>query len=141
MRVPNCSTTSYNASLDQLHSRCLHSAGAALLGKSVCRRRASSLSQRVSVRPLPPSPVDEKRIRQHCREARRHSGLAAYPPSEMIVLGGIIGALLAMAIVIIPVEWIDPTVFSDFVETVIAVVLAASGAFAGSQVARRIVRR
>jgi hypothetical protein len=57
----------------------------------------------------------------------------------VVILGGIVGAILGLAIVILPIEWLDPDAFSDTTETVLTVVVAAAGAFAGSQLTRRLV--
>ena len=59
----------------------------------------------------------------------------------MVVLGGILGALIGLAIVVLPAEWIAPDALSDTTETVISVLVAATGAFAGSHLTRRLLSR
>jgi hypothetical protein len=65
----------------------------------------------------------------------------AYPPPKVVVLGGILGAILALAIVVVPGEWFYADEFSESTEVIISVVAATVGAFVGSRLARRFVQR
>ena len=55
----------------------------------------------------------------------------------MVVVGGIVGALLALGIVVVPLEWISPDAFSESVEAILSVLIAAGGAFVGTWFVRR----
>jgi len=56
-------------------------------------------------------------------------------------LGGVIGALIALVVVIVPIEWIDPNLFSDSLEWVITIIVAAIGWFVGSRATHRLRMR
>src|SRR5262249_50950506 len=56
-------------------------------------------------------------------------------------VGGVIGAVVGLVVVIVPIEWLDPTLFSDSVEWVITVIVAAAGWLVGSRAAQRIRTR
>ena len=67
--------------------------------------------------------------------------VVAYPYPVVVILGGIVGAIIALAVVVLPAEWINPDAVSETTEVIISVVVAAIGAFVGTRVTQRIVSR
>jgi len=49
--------------------------------------------------------------------------------------------LIALVVVIVPIEWIDPNLFSDSLEWVITIIVAAIGWFVGSRATHRLRMR